>query len=244
MDEGFRNWAAQGLSSNSLNSYLSGLRSLETAYGDLDAAYSTDCFAAVFKDLTYTATDDRAGRPNPSRVPIQRNLMKQLSNLRSHLRFYESYKEGAGNGLIDAAESPVMNDLDQSDGTDPPALSLERDLERALRADIGQIETGLQIIDGGVQTTVASGRIDILARDARQRRVVIELKAVRAPRDAVAQVLAYMGDISGETDADVRGMLIAPDFDPKALSAARMVPSLELKRFTFKFSFEPVGKPE
>jgi RecB family endonuclease NucS len=127
-----------------------------------------------------------------------------------------------------------------SDDSPGPSLSLERDLERALRANPGQIEPGLCITDGGVQANVPSGRIDILAEDAAGRQVVIELKAVRAPRDAVAQVLAYMGDIQAETGRAVRGVLIAPDFDARAISAARMVPALVLRRFSFQFSFETV----
>ena len=114
---------------------------------------------------------------------------------------------------------------------------MEKDLESALRVHIDQLEPGLAIIDGGTQRNVASGRIDILARDKAGQTVVIELKAVRAPRDAVAQVLAYMGDIQAESGGDVRGILVAPDFDPRATSAARMVPGLRLIRYRFTFAF-------
>jgi len=91
-----------------------------------------------------------------------------------------------------------------------------------------------------VQRSVASGRIDILARDAQGTTVVIELKAVRAGRDAVAQILAYMGDLM-EDGTPVSGLLVAPDFDPRAVSAARAVPGLRLVRYGFSFSFQPVG---
>jgi endonuclease len=94
-----------------------------------------------------------------------------------------------------------------------------------------------------VQVVVASGRIDILAQDPAGQRVVIELKAVRAPRDAVAQVLAYMGDLAAEGGAEVRGLLIAPDFDPRAIAAARMVPALRLMRFSFSFAFDRLHLP-
>jgi RecB family endonuclease NucS len=134
-------------------------------------------------------------------------------------------------------------------GTAPPLdegeakakLSLERDLQSALRRSITQLEPGLRIDDGGVERSVPSGRIDILARDTQGLSVVIELKAVTAQRDAVAQVLAYMGDIQITETNTVRGILVAPDFDAKAVSAARMVPSLSLFSFHFLFRFEKRG---
>ncbi len=135
-------------------------------------------------------------------------------------------------------DTTALPDADQPEAV----LSLEKDLNAALRQNIAQIEPGLTVIDNGKERTVASGRIDILAQDAQGRKLVIELKAVKAPRDAVAQVLAYMGDIQAEYGGDVRGLLIAPDFDPRAVSAARMVPALALQRFSFVFSFQPVGQ--
>jgi len=59
-------------------------------------------------------------------------------------------------------------------------------------------------------------------------------------RDAVAQILAYMGDLM-EDGTPVSGLLVAPDFDPRAVSAARAVPGLRLVRYGFSFSFQPVG---
>ncbi|WP_205619235.1 endonuclease NucS domain-containing protein [Neomegalonema perideroedes] len=120
-------------------------------------------------------------------------------------------------------------------------FSMERDLQAALRRSIAQLEPGLTIVDGGAERSVASGRIDILARDASGALVVIELKAVKAPRDAVAQILAYMGDLQEEEGGALRGILVAPDYDARAVSAARMVPALKLVTYGFSFSFTPLG---
>lgn len=117
---------------------------------------------------------------------------------------------------------------------------MEKDLQSALRREIEQIEPGLVIADGGVERTVPSGRIDILAKDPSGAWVVIELKAVKAPRDAVAQLLAYMGDMAEEALGPVRGILIAPDFDSRALSAVRVVPNVQLVKYGFRFSFSAV----
>ena len=47
-----------------------------------------------------------------------------------------------------------------------------------------------------------------------------------------------MGDVAAEEDtAEIRGMLVAFDFDHKAKAAAKMVPSLELVKYGFRFEF-------
>ncbi|MGB3582603.1 MAG: endonuclease NucS domain-containing protein [Roseiarcus sp.] len=123
------------------------------------------------------------------------------------------------------------------------AFGLERDMQAALRAKIEQLEEGLTIDDGGRERSVASGRIDITARDRHGDVVVIELKTGEAPRDAVAQILAYMGDVmEEEPKASVRGILIARSFEPRAKAAARAVQSIQLVQYGIQFTFERVGK--
>jgi len=113
----------------------------------------------------------------------------------------------------------------------------EVELQRALRANIEQTEVGLKITDGGREAVVASGRIDITAQDREGNTVLIELKSGIADRDAVAQIASYLGD-SVNSAHGLRGMLIAHDFSPRALSAARMVSCLELHRYGYRFTFE------
>lgn len=119
-------------------------------------------------------------------------------------------------------------------------FGLELDLQQAIRLNIEQLEQGLKVADDGKEQTVASGRIDIIAEDLTGATVVVELKAGTADREAVGQILSYMGDLS-RTKKTVRGILVAGDFHSRALSAARAVPSLQLRRYAFKFSFEDVG---
>lgn len=120
------------------------------------------------------------------------------------------------------------------------AFGLERDLQSALRQNIGQLEAGLTIIDDDREQTVASGRIDITARDESGAVVVIELKAGSADRDAIGQILAYMGDLM-TSQQQVRGLLIARDFTARAKSAARAVPNLRLVGYGFRFTFNAVS---
>lgn len=65
---------------------------------------------------------------------------------------------------------------------------------------------------------------------------MIELKAGTARRDTIGQILSYMGDVAAE-EYQVRGILVAGDFDNKARAAARVVTSLSLRRYRVSFEF-------
>ncbi len=121
------------------------------------------------------------------------------------------------------------------------AFGLERDLQLALRRSIEQLEPGLTIIDDDKEKTVASGRIDITARDGQGITVAIELKVGTADRDAVGQLLSYMGDLMDQ-DERVRGILVARNFSRRAISAARAAAGIRLLEYGFQFTFRTVGE--
>ena len=128
------------------------------------------------------------------------------------------------------------------------SLSLEADLQKALRENITQIEPGLTIIDGGSEKHVSfgttSGRIDILTRDRHGTLVVIELKAGRAEDPAVSQIASYMEAIRKEYKSSprIRGLLIAYDFTDRAVHAAHSITALSLQRYRFRFDFTTVKR--
>jgi RecB family endonuclease NucS len=128
---------------------------------------------------------------------------------------------------------------DYFDTVADPAAVHEHDLQQSLRRSIAQLEPGLTIIDGNSEQTVASGRINITARDRAGSIVVVELKDRKADGEAIALLLAHMGDLMTD-EAPVRGVLVARDFTPCAIAAARAVPNLRLVQYGFRFIFEPV----
>ena len=65
-----------------------------------------------------------------------------------------------------------------------------------------------------------------------------------AKRESVGQILSYMGDVAADKGAEVRGILVAGDFDSKTRAAARMVPSLTLRRYSVSFEFHAVENGE
>jgi len=137
--------------------------------------------------------------------------------------------------------TPVPVGADAPIGEATLTFDIERNLQEALRSKITQLEGGLKITDGGKEHKVSSGRIDILGEGSDGIPVVIEPKAGKAGKEAIGQVLAYMGDMLGEAKGkNVRGILVAADFDDKAIAASKAVPAVTLKKYTFRFSFKDV----
>ena len=183
--------------------------------------------------LRYTTADKRRNLPNPSKIPIDGDLYNNLNTYRSAVRLYREFRNTAENDL----RTDPLPEREPSG----ERIGLERDMQAALRKEIDQLEPGLVIIDRGEERSVDSGFIDITARDASGRIVVIELKAGSAGQRAIAQVMSYMGDMTTEEEGGaVRGILIASEFDAKAQAAARIVPSLSLLRYGVRFMFSKV----
>jgi RecB family endonuclease NucS len=115
-------------------------------------------------------------------------------------------------------------------------FGLEKDLHRAVRAHIDQLDPDFRIVDEGKERHVESGFIDILAQDGNGRLVVIELKIGPAPNDVITQILGYIGDLTAEGERDVTGVVIAEEFSTRVRSAAR-VAGLRLVTYSYQFTF-------
>ncbi|SPF80434.1 endonuclease NucS domain-containing protein [Pseudoprimorskyibacter insulae] len=237
----YPDWLRQAVPSDStFQTKLSELRRVEREYGDLDTLYDEDELVSLIDDLTYSVSDAREGRANPSKLRIEGDIRNNLASYKSAVMKYARFRQDVESEAARPAATATVGARDADDIGDARAFSLEKDLQAALRANLNQLEDGLTIIDGGAEKSVPSGFIDILARDKNGYVVVIELKAVKARRDVIGQTLAYMGDIALEAD-NVRGIIVAPDFDEKVISGARVVDKLTLHRYQFTFTFNPIG---
>jgi hypothetical protein len=97
------------------------------------------------------------------------------------------------------------------------------------------IEDG-EIISQQYQTDI--GRIDILARDkVTKNYVVIELKKNQTSDDTLGQLTRYMGWIKkNKKDENVKGIIVAGQFDSKLEYARTMVPNTEV--FLYEVDFK------
>lgn len=143
--------------------------------------------------------------------------------------------QAQGESSIDETESDIQDTIDAS-------LSLERDLHLFLQARVHEIETGLVLMEDGVEHQTDAGRIDLLARDEAGHTVVIELKAGKAKDNALGQLLGYMGCVGSESGeiTNVRGILVASDFEPRVIYAAKGLPSIKLIKYRVSFEFQEV----
>lgn len=232
----FRAWLAANYTPNSAATHFSQAKKVDEAYGDLDTIFDAGEIENVASELNYSSQDAKLGKPNPSKIQAGNNLYTNLaaykSSLRCYARFRENESEFNSETAIEIAGQVIK---EKHDGKQ---FELERHLQSEIRREVGQLEPGLQIIDEGLERSVESGFIDILARDETGGLVVIELKAGLAKRDAIGQITGYMGDlIQEEPNTPVRGILVAADFDKSCRSGVRAIPDLVLRQYRFSFTF-------
>jgi endonuclease len=133
----------------------------------------------------------------------------------------------------DGIESEVEESIEAS-------VSLERDLHGYLATRINEIESGLTLVENGIECQTDAGRIDLLARDANNHLVVVELKAGKAKDAALGQLLGYIGCLSAK-ELHVRGILVASAFDSRVVFAAKALSNVKLVRYQLSFNLEEIS---
>ena len=236
----YENWlrTVKKYSEGTITAQLHRAGRVEKEYGDLDQHYRADKLDSVVASLTYSVADERRNRPNPSRIPFNGDVRKNLSSYSFATSLYRQFLEDhpEDDGEAGQIGEPFSEEIAVPE---TQLFGLERDMQRALRQDLHLLEPGLQAADEGVERRVSSGYIDILARAENGDLVVIELKAGKGRRDVIGQILSYMGDLQvDEPDETIRGMIVASDFDAKVYAAISMVPSVLLKKYSISFAFE------
>lgn len=113
---------------------------------------------------------------------------------------------------------------------------LERDIQTFLERNIQLLGEGLTLV--GREHPVPFGRIDLLAKDSRNRLVAIELKLGAANRDAVGQLQSYMGALQvAKPETFVRGVLVAKSMDAGAEAALRVARDIQFFSYALCFDF-------
>lgn len=100
----------------------------------------------------------------------------------------------------------------------------EREMQQVILAHPGLIEDGFSTIT--YEKRVDPGFIDIYGVDGQGRMVVLELKRVKAGRDAAIQLAKYVDDVRRTVNREVRGILVAPEL---ARGVQRVLATLNLE---------------
>ena len=105
------------------------------------------------------------------------------------------------------------------------------------------VEEGLVEADGGHERSVATGKIDIVARDVAGNFVVIELKVGPCPHGALEQVMAYSTDLETETGLPCRAVLVASQFSDRIRAAALRARDISLVTYELQIGLAPDFPP-
>lgn len=239
MRQDYPQWLAeQKYSENTQTAQIHRVKKVEEYYGSLDDHFAKGTYEDVISSLEYSTHDERQNKPNPSKIKFDGNIRNNLQSYKNAVVRYRKFlNDNNFQGGVDVQEG---NDADVPSAAEESAkqkFALERDMQEALRRNIVSLDPSLKIMDDGAERAVDSGFIDITCDDGKSI-VVVELKAGKADSRAIGQVLGYMGDLQEEEGGKaVRGILVAHDFDKRAKAAARVVPTLMLKKYSIEFKF-------
>jgi hypothetical protein len=232
---------AQKYADNTRATQIHRVKKVEEYYGDLDERFANGTYQQVIDALQYSTSDERANKPNPSKIQFEGNIRNNLQSYKNavvrYLKFLrdDPFQSVSPDGI--SAYEDGGTSVSETEESQQQRFSLERDMQAALRRNIHAFDASLRVIDDGAERAVSSGLIDITCEDDASV-VIVELKAGKADSRAIGQILGYMGDILEEEGGkQVRGILVAHDFDKRAKAAARVVPTLTLKRYSIEFKF-------
>jgi RecB family endonuclease NucS len=220
-------YIVSGGSVNSANSYVSNLNKVNSelvkiGWGGLDEAL-----------LERGSNKVLEWAMNVQISPVQKTTGDARSALKKYIEFHETSPSVK-------KEITIMSDEPLPDVGS--IFQLEKEMQHSVRKQLDRLEAGLVAIDNGNEYVVSTGRIDILAKDVNGKHVIIELKAGICPSGALEQALGYAQDVLNEVDdaSDVRVFIIASEFKPRILAAAKLIPVIQLRKYEFSLSFNEV----
>lgn len=128
-------------------------------------------------------------------------------------------------------------------------FAYETDLRNYLAKNLASLEVGLRVYEEegitGIEFPVGGRFIDILAVDANEGLVVIELKVSRGYDRVVGQLMRYVAWIKQNLADDsqrVRGVIVAREISADLLLACSMVPEVELFEYELSLSLRRVNE--
>lgn len=199
----------------------------------------------TIKELVIAACQSEGGFPSyDTLTSLVRRHFPSSKWQKTHYAWYKSKIKGGGIEVPGLTLDPISvaenEDADtEAEEAVEASISLERDLHAYLACRLHEVEHGLELVPGGIEYQTPAGRIDLLARDAAGVLVVVELKAGKAKDAALGQLLGYMGSLC-DRELNLRGILVASDFDQRVVLAAKGLPNVKLVKYQLLFAFRDI----
>ncbi len=196
-------------------------------------------------------TDDPTMRGKRYRLLTDEERRAYLSSPREDLDnvSYAQLLEWLGNPSTTLAPQDEDSEeaLQEAEGAFTGAALLELHLQDYLHRNWGTVFPQLTLYQGAqgrefMTSDPSVGIIDFLCTDADGNFVVIETKRGEPDRQAVGQLLGYMGWVQHKlcpSDKRVRGILIANELTDRLRLAVAAVPAVDIYLYEISFKLEP-----
>jgi hypothetical protein len=180
---------------------------------------------------------------------VGRNMLRVYDPLNDPPPIYTGEAHSTGDVAAVDVDSQELAEGNDDTSFDASEFAYESDLKNYLAANLNQIEPGLRLYDGdgasGVEFPVGGRYVDILAVDANDNLVVIELKVSRGYDRVVGQIARYMAwleqsGLSGPGKR-IRGMIIARTISEDLILACRRITDVSLFEYTLSVRVERIG---
>jgi len=182
----------------------------------------------------------------PSYVSLTQKVREHFPESKWQKSHYSWYKSQINTGKIEVSEQDEQLPIITEDSIEESIaqsietqVSLEKDLQQYLSVRVGELEEGLSLVDGGIEYSTEAGRVDLLAKVNQGNLVVIELKAVKAKDSALGQLLGYVGCVM-QNNSNVRGILVASDFDKRVVFAVKALSNIKLVKYELSFKLNEI----
>lgn len=109
MKSEYRDWLERAeYDAGTVNAQVYRAERVEEFHGCLDQHYERDRCTSLIAQLTYSAEDQRCGRPNPSRIPFKGNVRNNLASYRNAVVRYVRFREVKGSLEAQRVVSPTQ----------------------------------------------------------------------------------------------------------------------------------------
>ena len=169
----------------------------------------------------------------------------------SHFRLYDSSKDPApihtGVGTSGGGQESEEDSPEDQESTGAAKFAYEADLKNYLSKNLSIIERGLSLYReegiNGIEFPVGGRYIDILAVDANNDLVVIELKVSRGYDRVIGQLMRYMSWIAShqaEPEQKVRGIIVAREISRDLVMACSLLANVHLFEYALSLTVSQI----